>query len=357
MKSANTRLLENIAKASIQSDASIRQALEAIDRSTLKICFICDPDRRVCGVATDGDIRRALLSGAELSDPIRGYMKTTFFSVLDEADYRAKAHELIQERDVAQVPVLNSEGQIINMVFNTRFYRHEAKNNAVVIMAGGLGSRLRPLTENCPKPLLKLGERPILETIILNFKQQGFYRFYISINYLGHMIRDHLQDGSALGVTIKYIEEKQRLGTAGALTLMKDKPDIPFFVINGDILMQADMSEIIIRHLESQAMATMCIRQYSTRVPYGVVHTDGRFISSVVEKPSHTYFINAGVYCLNPEIIDMIPKDVMYNMTDVFESMLEQGHKAGTYLLDGSWIDVGSVEDYNYACQNLHLLG
>lgn len=343
--------------AVVSREATIREALQAIDDTALQICFVCDDEGRMLGTITDGDIRRSLLKGADLATPVIRIMNVDFQYVVKENGYRRQAQALMEQQNVARLPVLDRDGRIIDIILNSKFFKRQTQDNIVVIMAGGAGTRLRPLTENCPKPLLKIGGRPILEHSIMNFKRCGFHRFYVSINYLGHMVTDFLKDGSNLGVEINYLEETKRLGTAGALALMPNRPETPFLVTNGDIIMQADMDDLVKRHMESQVMGTMCIRQHNTSIPFGVVHTDGRYITSLVEKPSYTYFINAGIYCLNPEVIDLIPPDTFYNMTDLFEALIEKQHKTTTYLIEGSWIDVGSVEDYNYACQNLNLLG
>ncbi|MDR1658262.1 MAG: NTP transferase domain-containing protein [Deltaproteobacteria bacterium] len=262
-----------------------------------------------------------------------------------------------KKQNVAWLPILDDCGRLGDAVLSSRFYKREVKDNIVVIMAGGNGTRLWPLTENCPKPLLKIGGKHILEYSILHFKRCGFYRFYVSINYLGHMITDFLKDGSQWGVEINYIKETKRLGTAGALGLLPHRPEAPFLVTNGDIITQADVYDLVQQHVESNTSSTMCIHPHNIKIPFGVVHTDGSHITSLVEKPSYTYLINAGIYCLNPEVLDLIPPDTFYDMTDLFEDLIQKRYKISTYLLEGCWLDVGSMDDYNYACRNLNLLG
>lgn len=341
----------------VDQRASLKTALKAISDTALQICFVCDDNAKILGTITDGDVRRALLADAGLDTSVTKIMNIKFQHVIKENGYRAQAHKLMLDSNVSRLPIIDHQGRLIDVILNNRFYKRQLKDNIVVIMAGGAGTRLRPLTENCPKPLLKIGDKPLLEHSILNFKRCGFHRFYISVNYLGHMVTDFLKDGSDWGVEISYLKETKQLGTAGALALLPQQPEAPFLVTNGDIIMQADMDDFVMRHLESQVTGTMCIRQHNTSIPFGVVHTDGRHITSLVEKPSYTYFINAGIYCFNPDVLNLIPKDTFYNMTDLFEDLIEKKYKTTTYLLEGAWIDVGSVEDYNYACQNLNLLG
>lgn len=338
--------------ATISTESTIRQAMESLTCSTLKICMVTDSSDRVQGIITDGDVRRGLLRGLTLSDIAIKIMNRDFNHVINDIGYRPRAHVMAKKLNLDHVPILDTEGRIVDIIYNSRHLRHETKDNIVLIMAGGLGVRLRPLTENCPKPLLKIGERPILESIILNFKAYGFHNFYISINYLGHMIADYFGNGMDLGVNIQYIKESRRLGTAGALSLLPQKPSQPFFVVNGDVVLQADMDDILMQHIDNKVAGTMCIRQYNVKIPYGVVKTDGRYITEVLEKPSKTYFINAGLYCLGPDVLEFVPGDSFFDMTSLFEIATQNGHKTTTYLMEGPWIDIGNIDDYNHACEN-----
>ena len=338
-------------RAIVPYEATIRQAMEAINNSALRICFICDEGRRVRGIATDGDIRRGLLAGCSLEDPVAPIMKVQFTHVINDHQYKHKAYALINEKNYSHIPVLDHEGHLVDIVFNSRSYKRERKDNAVVIMAGGQGMRLRPLTENCPKPLLKIGDKPILELIILNFKRYGFHKFFISVNYLAEQIIDYIGDGSRWEVEVEYIRENERLGTAGSLSLLP-RQQLPFFVINGDLIVQADMDDILTQHKETGVIGTMGIKQYSTKVPYGVVQVEGRYITALIEKPTHAYFINAGLYCLNPEAVDLIPPGY-YDMTSLFEAMSALQKKASAFLIEGTWIDIGNPEDYHYASENI----
>jgi dTDP-glucose pyrophosphorylase/predicted transcriptional regulator len=347
---------DRLRNALLGVDSTIRQAMERLDNSGFKICLVRDENERILGIITDGDIRRGLLRGLELSSLAVQVMRTQFVYVVEEDGYRQKAHTLARQKNLDQVPVIDSKGRLVTIIFNSCLLRDEPKENFVVIMAGGMGMRLRPLTENCPKPLLQLGGRPVLENLILNFKKYGFSRFYLSINYLGHMIRDYFKDGSWLDVDIRYIEEHSRLGTAGALSLLPEKPIMPILVTNGDLIMKLDIDDFVMHHIDSKVAGTMCIRQYGIQVPYGVVQTDGQHITSFLEKPSYSYLINAGLYCLEPDTLDMIPQGSHFDMPALFEAIVGSGKKAGIYITDGLWMDIGNIDDYRYACENASIL-
>lgn len=347
---------QRITAAVINENSTIRHAMESLARSGLQICLVCREARLVLGVITDGDIRRGLLRGLELSSPVSLVMQTSFIHVRNDVGYHRKAELLSRRHNVNQVPILDAKGHLCDIIINSRNLRHEAKDNNVIIMAGGLGSRLRPLTEHCPKPLLPLGDRPLLESIILSFKSYGFSHFFLSINYLGDMISNYFGDGQQLEVDIRYLKEDKRLGTAGSLSLLPKKSTLPFIVINGDILMKVDMDDFLCQHMDNNVNATMCVREYNIRIPYGVVQTDGRYITAIQEKPNHTCFINTGLYCLEPDVTDLIPRDTYFDMTSLFEAIGDHGGKTGTYLLEGPWFDIGTLEDYRHACENTQSL-
>jgi len=217
-------------------------------------------------------------------------------------------------------------------------------------MAGGLGSRLRPLTEQTPKPMLMVGDKPILETLIKRFREQGFTRFVISLNYLGDQIRAHFGNGQDRGVEISYIEEKEPLGTAGALSMLPVKPKEPFLVMNGDILTLMNFESLLEFHHRNRSVATMCIREFGMEVPYGVVRLNKDNIVSIEEKPVQQFYVNAGIYVLNPETLDLVPKGTRVDMTSLFEKLVETGHPTLSYPIREYWMDIGKMEDYQRAC-------
>ena len=220
-------------------------------------------------------------------------------------------------------------------------------------MAGGLGTRLRPLTEDCPKPLLKIGGTPVLETILEGFINKGFDTFYISVNYKAEMIESYFGDGSRWGVNIEYLRETQRLGTAGSIRLLPEKPDLPFLVMNGDLLTKVDFAQLLEFHLNNQklssAMATMCVREYNMQIPYGVVRQEGNRLTRLDEKPIQRFFVNGGIYVFEPDMIDLIPEDEYFDMTHLFDKMMKNNHKTVVFQIREYWMDIGHKGDFETA--------
>ena len=220
--------------------------------------------------------------------------------------------------------------------------------NTIVLMAGGLGSRLAPYTETCPKPLLKVGHQPVLETIIKSFLEHGFHRFLISVNFQSEMIENYFQDGLEWGASIEYLREKKPLGTAGALGLLDDSHDLPLILMNGDLLTKLNFRSLLEFHEHHDPLITMSVREYDFQVPYGVVKLDGPYASALEEKPVHRFFVNAGVYVISPEVLTTIPKNKFYNMTDVISPLLEQ-KRVASFPIHEYWIDIGEIEDFQQA--------
>ncbi|MBF0461613.1 MAG: NTP transferase domain-containing protein, partial [Magnetococcales bacterium] len=225
------------------------------------------------------------------------------------------------------------------------------KDNWVVLMAGGLGSRLGPLTEACPKPLLRVGPKPILEVILESFLEYGFKRFYVSVNYKKQMIQSHFGDGSAWGAEIRYLEEKERMGTAGSLSLLPERPAQPFFVMNGDLLTRIHFQHILDFHTKHQAQATLCVRRVEQTIPFGVVEMEQHRLVRIEEKPTHHYFVNAGIYVLEPTLLTLIPDQQYLDMPDLFRRAMAQGHATAAFPFLDYWVDIGQMGDYDRARQ------
>jgi NDP-sugar pyrophosphorylase family protein len=225
-----------------------------------------------------------------------------------------------------------------------------ARKTPVIIMAGGLGARLRPLTNDIPKPLLKVGSRPVLETIIENFADQGFRHITLCINYRGDMIRDHFGDGSRWDLQISYVEEPDRMGTAGALTLLPERPAEPFIVMNGDLLTKVDFVRLLDFHRRQGFAATVAMREYSYQVPYGVLEINDKYkVMRMVEKPLERRYVSAGIYILDPETVGLIPRDAYYDMPTLFNALMECDHSVGSFPLRDYWVDIGRIEDLERA--------
>lgn len=335
-------------KTLLAPDATVREAIATIDASGMQIAIVSTNDRRLLGTVTDGDIRRGILRGVPLDASVSDVMNPNPVTAREQDD-RDVLLALMRQRHLHQVPVLDSEWRVVGLEVLDELLQPEPRENAVVLMAGGLGSRLRPLTDDCPKPMLRVGAKPILETILESFVAYGFTRFYIAVNYRAEMIEDYFGDGSRWGVEIEYLRERERLGTAGALSLLPERPTQPFFVMNGDLLTQLNFAHLLEFHTSHRATATMCVREYEMQVPYGVIETDSHRIRRLHEKPTERYLVNAGIYVLQPEALDLIPEGTFYDMTDLFERALRRGGETVVFPVREYWRDIGRVEDFREA--------
>lgn len=326
---------------------TLLETMKKIDQSTLQFAAVVDEEKRFIGTVTDGDIRRALLQGKGLGVKITEVMNSQPI-VANEGKTRKFYNQLMKSNKLKQLPVVNSENQIVDILFLDKEFL-EPKGNTVVLMVGGLGTRLRPLTNDIPKPMLIVGGKPILETIIEGFKQFGFTNFVLSVNYKKEIIQDYFQNGEAFGVSITYIEETKRMGTAGALSLLIEKPTSPFFVMNGDLLTQVNFEQLIQFHIEHDTLATMCVREYEYQIPYGVIETDGTSLVSIKEKPVHKSYVNAGIYVLSPEVLDYIPLDDFYDMPELFQKLINTKRETTVFPIREYWLDIGQMDDFERA--------
>jgi dTDP-glucose pyrophosphorylase/predicted transcriptional regulator len=327
---------------------TLKQAMEVLNETRLHICFVTDANGKLIGTLTDGDIRRAILKGATLESLVDGCMNKTPKMIPEGLS----VEEIIQHMNhwgVRQLPVVNSQGIITKVETVEAMMEVFQKPNRVVLMAGGFGKRLSPLTDHIPKPLLHVDGTPILEHIVRRFKELGFYKFSISVNYKASMITNHFGDGSKLGIEIDYIHEDKPLGTCGALSLLKERPTEPFFVMNGDLLTRANFSSILEFHKQQNSCATMCVREHSFEVPYGVVKAENNKIISIEEKPKEINLINAGIYVLSPEALDLVSENDYLDMPTLFMKLKAQDRSIFSYTLKDYWLDIGRMEDFQKA--------
>jgi len=337
----------------IGASSSIKEAMVVIDKNLTGGALVVNENNELVGTITDGDIRRAMLKGSSLKDDIEGtYFKN--FKFVTEEHSKNKAKEYMLANKIRQVPVIDKDKKLIDLYFLDDILSYDIKENYVFILAGGLGTRLRPLTETVPKPMLTVGDKPILELIIEQFKEYGFRNFIISINYKGEIIEKYFKDGSKFGVNIEYIKEAKKLGTAGSIALVKEKFTKPFIVINGDILTGIDFEKFLNHHIKNNFNITVGVRNYEINVPYGVLVTDDILIESLEEKPTYKFHINGGVYAVNPEIIKYIQEDEVYNMTDLIEDAINNKYTSGIYEITEYWKDIGQIEDYKKANTDIH---
>ena len=334
-------------KIIVKADDSIVQVLKAIDESQLQIALITDSNMKLLGTVTDGDIRRGFLKGLKLEDKIHEVMNKKPITAAENIT-RSQALALMRKRQIHQLPVVDKNGILVGLHLDDSLITSRLENE-VILMAGGFGKRLNEMTENCPKPMLKIGTKPILETIIDSFIEAGFYKFTISLGYLGHMISDYFGDGSKWGVQINYVEETEPLGTAGALSLLKNKPSLPFIIMNGDLLTKVDLKSLLQFHNEHKSIATMCVRGFENNIPYGVVKIDGQRITSLEEKPIQSVLVNAGIYVLEPQCLEFIPKKQFFNMTSLFEKLIAENKMPTAFPIHEYWIDIGRPDEFNRA--------
>lgn len=339
--------MNNWERCLINTEDSIQKAIEVVDATEAKIAVVTDNQMNLLGTVTDYDIRQHILKGKTLNLPVSSIMNATpKFSYYINDNTRLLNDMIV--KGVRQLPLLDSNKKLIGLSILGDF-KKEKKKNRVLLMAGGLGMRLRPLTENCPKPLLNIGEKPILEIILNNFIREGFEEFYISVNYKAEMIENYFGDGSKFGVNIRYIHESKRLGTAGALGALPKGIKEPVIVMNGDLLTKVTFSQMLDFHSKHKSVATMCAREFQMQVPYGVVNFEDWKIKSLEEKPTITHFVNAGIYILNPEVVAKINKNEYLDMPDLFNELIEEGKNTLIFPIREFWLDIGRMEDFERA--------
>ncbi len=340
--------IKDIINIFIKAEDSIKIAMAAIDRGARGIALIVDDEQRLLGTVTDGDVRRAILRGVSLEEPVKAIMNSHYTFV--SPDYsRTFITTIFQTRGIMQIPVLDDEMRVVDIIFYHDFFDDTAKENWAIIMAGGLGTRLHPLTQEVPKPMLRVGAKPIIETIIDQLKSYGYMNIVLCLNYKADIIRNYFQDGTNFGVNIKYVSERKRLGTAGALKLAREYISKPFFVLNGDILTKLNFEQFMQFHVNNGNSITIGTKQYEIQIPYGVVDLKDEKVVNLKEKPCSSYFISGGMYCLDPETIDRIPEDEYFDITQLISEYLDAGRKVGSFPITEYWMDIGQIDDYNQA--------
>lgn len=328
-------------KLILNSETVFKDAIALLDDNGNGVLPVVDESNKFIGLITDGDIRKAILNNhLDLEHIIN---KKPY-----SLNYRSTQQQRIQYLKkllLRHLPLVDDDNQYVE-TFTLDNIDFNLKPNSVLIMAGGLGSRLGQLTEVTPKPMLSIGRKPILEAMIESFIEHGYSKFYLSVNYKKEKIIDHFSDGKEWGVEISYLVEDKRLGTGGALSLIKDKLEDPLIVINGDILTTLDFGELVDFHNKSGSNATMCVMKHETNFPYGVVHSEGTKLIALDEKPVISHNINTGIYVLNPNVLEYVPKNEYFDLPDLFKYLIEENKNVGIYELTESWVDIGHVDDY-----------
>jgi dTDP-glucose pyrophosphorylase len=338
----------------VTPETSILDTIKVIDKSALQIALVVSSLNRLLGTVTDGDIRRGILKNVSLDSPVKQVMNLDPL-VASSSESPKEIQSRMKARGLKHIPVVDENYSIVDLYLYDQFIAAQKRDNWVILMAGGLGTRLAPLTDLSPKPLLRVGDKPILETIISKFSEYNFDNFYISVNYRADQIKQYFEDGSKWGIHITYIDESQRLGTAGALSLLPEKPTKPIIVMNGDLLTKVNFEQLLDFHDQHGLPATMCVREFQHQIPYGVVKTEEHRLTGIEEKPIHTYFVNAGIYVLSPEVLSHIPRDTFYDMPTLFDTLITKQHGAGVFPIREYWLDIGRMSDFEKA--NLEFTG
>lgn len=332
----------------VSPQTPLQDVIRQITETAKQIALVVDDADKLLGTITDGDIRRGILRGLALDAPACDVMKEN--PIVAGPDVaRDMLLRYMRDGRVKQLPIVDADGALVGLELLDDMLSAPKSENWVVIMAGGLGTRLRPITEDIPKPLVPVGGRPVLETIIEQLAGQGFTRIFLAVNYLADQVRDHFGDGSRWGVQIDYLEEETRMGTAGALTLLPERPSAPFLVMNADLVTDIDFRRLLSFHGDQTADATMCVREYKFQVPYGVVETQGNRITQLTEKPQHSYFVNSGIYAIEPEVLDLVPQGHFYDMTTLFDDLLKREGHGVVFPVHEYWIDIGQFDDLERA--------
>ena len=337
----------NAKKLVVQSD-NILTAIRKIEKNGHQIVIVQNNDGQALGWVSDGDVRRALIDGVSLESSVETIMNKNFiFATANQS--LEEMTSMMNTYDIARMPVLDDLKRPVFLLVKISDHAKAKNSIPVCLMAGGLGTRLKPLTDNYPKPMLKIGEKPILEHIILQLKDQSFYNFYISINYKGNVIKEYFGDGSHLGVNISYINEKKRLGTAGSLSLLNISEFSKLLVMNGDLLTQTDFNALIEYHETSNAVATMCCRNHSVEIPFGVIRVEDTKVVDIEEKPKEQFLINSGIYVLNNNAVEQIPYNKFYDMPDLFLKLIRKNIPVSYHISNENWIDIGRHSDLEFA--------
>ena len=327
----------------------MQEAIQVLDKEAMRIVMVINDNNQLIGTLTDGDIRRGLIRHLPMEIKIAEIMfKEPTVAMQEES--RKSILAKMKKRGLFQIPIVDKNRTIVGLETIQHILEKKQYDNPVLLMAGGFGTRLHPLTEHTPKPLLKVGGKPILENILEQFIAAGFHNFYITTHYKAEMVQKYFGGGSDLGVSINYIQEKKPLGTAGALGLLPNEiPDLPIILMNGDILTKVDFQKLLSFHTEHGGDVTMCVREYDFQVPYGVIKAEKHRVTKIVEKPVHKFFINAGIYVLNPEVLNAIDGKSYLDMPLLLNEKINRNRQVNMFPVYEYWLDIGQMEEFERA--------
>ena len=335
-------------KCVVHVSKTLLDAMAALEAGVVRIALVVDDHERLVGVLTDGNIRRAILAGAATSAPLAPYVQRQFISVPPTAG-RAEVLDLMQALTIEQVPVLDEEKRLVGLHLFRDLLGMAARPNWAVVLAGGEGQRLRPLTATVPKPMLKVAGRPILERLVLHLIGHGIRRIFLSVNYLADQIREHFGAGERFGCRIEYLEEAEPLGTGGCLSLLPEPPEAPLLVLNGDLLTQFDVGSLLDGHAADGQTMTVGVRTHQYTVPLGVIQSEAGRVQGFQEKPTVSWQTNAGIYVLSPGLCERVPKGRPFQMPSLILDCLDRGEVVAVHPIDDDWIDVGRTAELRRA--------
>ena len=342
----------------VSHTGSVRDAIATIDRGEKGIALVVDDAGRLVSTITDGDVRRAIIAGLSVESPLADLLEHKSAAPFSDpvtapiGTTRDAIKQLMLDRDVAQIPLLDLEGKPSDLLTLDELQPNHAPPVRAVIMAGGFGTRLRPLTDELPKPMLPVGDRPLIELVVEQLREAGVRDVNISTYYKPEKIVQHFGDGEKFGVDVKYITEDRPLGTAGALGLLEHN-DKPLLVLNGDVLTGIDYRAMLVFHREQQAELTVAVRKYEITVPYGVVENKGTLVRRLREKPTFNFFVNAGIYVLEPTALKHIRPNERTDMTDVIQRLVAEEKRVVSFPIHEYWLDIGQHDDYQQAQQDV----
>ncbi|HHD0454817.1 TPA: nucleotidyltransferase family protein [Campylobacter coli] len=334
----------DINKLKLTPDSSIEEALKIVGKERVRLGIIVDKKDKFLGVISDSNIRKALIKGKNLQSKIKDiYTKNPI--TIKENTSKNELLKLSAKTDIYDFPVLNDKKEVISIKSISSLLNHQVNSNFVIIMAGGLGTRLKELTKNTPKPMLKVGKKPILENIVQRLKEQNFENFIFCVNYKKQIIEDYFKKGKDFGIKISYIKERKKLGTAGALSLIKQDFKESFIVMNADILTELDFNELLKAHKNSKALMSVCVREFEQQIPFGVIEQNKGFITNITEKPVQKFLVSAGIYVCEPEILKLLNKNEYLDMPELIKLAMQKG-KINIYLIHDYWIDIGRLDEF-----------
>ncbi len=337
----------------IDSQNNMKDAIKNLEDSMNRISIVVDEEQRLVGTITDGDIRRAILSGLSMNAEVNKFMNSKPTYIYSNMP-KDSVISLMREKDIFQTPIIDNERKVVGLETLHNLLEIKQIDNPVFLMAGGFGKRLAPLTNETPKPLLKIGSKPILERILNKFIEVGFYDFYISTHFQAEKIKNYFKDGSDWNINISYVHEDKPLGTGGALGLLpKDKISHPVIIMNGDLISEINFVELLDYHQKHNSKATMCVSEYQLEIPYGVVNQLDHKLINIDEKPKQKFFINAGIYVVEPSVIDQISENTVIDMTTVLDNLIESGEEVNVFPIHEYWLDVGQHVDFNKAVRDI----